>query len=164
MTSKVDMDSELHANPAGIHQDVQGVSQSSQLPGEVVKHGGGCASHGTRNARLTLAALVHKESSTDNARKDQDASRASTERVTKLSLDTAVNAFPPPDGNCTSPVRPLPDHSSHMYAQEWPLKSIRWPPFSDRQTEVKILIQDANGPCSFLSIVNILLVGCYTEG
>ena len=42
--------------------------------------------------------------------------------------------------------------------QEWPLKSILWPPFSNDPTEVKILTQEANGPCSFLALCNVLLV------
>jgi len=43
--------------------------------------------------------------------------------------------------------------------QEWPLKSIYFPPFSETPSEVKILMQDQNGPCSFLALCNILLVG-----
>lgn len=42
--------------------------------------------------------------------------------------------------------------------QEWPLKSIYFPPFSETPTEVRILIQDQNGPCSFLALCNVLLV------
>lgn len=43
--------------------------------------------------------------------------------------------------------------------QEWPLKSILWPPFAQYPQEVKILMQDVNGPCSFLALCNVLLVG-----
>lgn len=41
----------------------------------------------------------------------------------------------------------------------WALKAIRHPPLAKYPSEYRILIQDANGPCSFISLVNILLVG-----
>ena len=42
--------------------------------------------------------------------------------------------------------------------QEWPLKSILWPAFAQHPQEVQILMQDVNGPCSFLALCNVLLV------
>lgn len=52
-------------------------------------------------------------------------------------------------------------HSSNE--QEWPLKTILWPPFVDHPREVQILMQDVNGPCSFLALCNVLLVGCMSS-
>lgn len=49
-------------------------------------------------------------------------------------------------------------HDSSPNEQEWPLKSILWPPFAENPREVKILMQDVNGPCSFLALCNVLLV------
>jgi hypothetical protein len=55
---------------------------------------------------------------------------------------------------------PVQDNTAEQ-EQQWPLKSIYFPPFSETPSEVKILVQDQNGPCSFLALCNILLVGFY---
>jgi len=55
---------------------------------------------------------------------------------------------------------PLPEErvEEQPKDQEWPLKTVIWPPFSNAPREVKILMQDLNGPCSFLALCNVLLV------
>lgn len=45
--------------------------------------------------------------------------------------------------------------------QEWPLKLIHWPPFTEYPRQVKILMQDLNGPCSFIALCNVLLVSLF---
>ena len=66
------------------------------------------------------------------------------------------------------PVPPLPPMNGHSYPapsgsyieQEWALKPLQYPPFAQYPSELKILVQDANGPCSFLALCNILIVHC----
>lgn len=52
--------------------------------------------------------------------------------------------------------------TSSTNEQEWPLKSMYWPPFAEYPRQVKILMQDLNGPCSFLALCNVLLVCRFT--
>lgn len=71
--------------------------------------------------------------------------------------ETPSEGLPP---SATSmPARGNPHQETQEDDQEWPLKTVTWPPFSKAPREVKILMQDLNGPCSFLALCNVLLVG-----
>lgn len=40
----------------------------------------------------------------------------------------------------------------------WSLKPVSFPPLAEFPSELRVLVQDANGPCSFLALCNILIV------
>lgn len=64
----------------------------------------------------------------------------------------------PEEASTSRPNADEAPQTSSSNEQEWPLKTILWPPFVDHPREVQILMQDVNGPCSFLALCNVLLV------
>ena len=73
-------------------------------------------------------------------------------RPDHIATGTAVASYP------FTPQAAAVQDAVSKAPQSWPLKTISWPPFSQNPRQVKILIQDVNGPCSFLALCNILLV------
>ncbi|KAK4052011.1 hypothetical protein OIO90_004541 [Microbotryomycetes sp. JL221] len=104
--------------------------------------------------------VAHAQPDTNPAESGVDALAT---RMANTSIDTVAHA---PQASPLPQPRPPPPPPQE---EEWPLKQIAWPPLppppsdsfgqmTSMEPSVKIVCQNANGPCSLIALCNVLIL------